>query len=388
MNILLVAMLDSVHTARWVSQFAESGISFTIFPSTPSRRVHSTLRTMRLKFNDQLVTIRPLDRFSAFPLGTLDLFIGRRLQGWRLRRLLKTESFDAIHLLETQHAGYLYLQSIRSVGKSLPVGLSVWGSDLAWFNKSKRHNKRIGKVLENTDLLFIECCRDIELALEFGYRGGFTPPIPASGGVASAEAFLAEQENLLPSERKKIVVKGYTGFVGRARTALRVIEKNANRLENYSIDVYSASFATVVRLWAMRRRTRLRIHGHRKKSLTHSEVLQLFRDARVSMAVSLSDGLPGSFREAVWTGAFPIESNGSCVNEWMTSSNDCIIVDPENIESISSALLRAIQDDTMVDNARTANRRLAEKFTTENIRELSLSQYARLWEIKELESYR
>jgi glycosyltransferase involved in cell wall biosynthesis len=301
---------------------------------------------------------------------------------------LKTESFDAIHLLETQHAGYLYLQSIRSVGKSLPVGLSVWGSDLAWFNKSKRHNKRIGKVLENTDLLFIECCRDIELALEFGYRGGFTPPIPASGGVASAEAFLAEQENLLPSERKKIVVKGYTGFVGRARTALRVIEKNANRLENYSIDVYSASFATVVRLWAMRRRTRLRIHGHRKKSLTHSEVLQLFRDARVSMAVSLSDGLPGSFREAVWTGAFPIESNGSCVNEWMTSSNDCIIVDPENIESISSALLRAIQDDTMVDNARTANRRLAEKFTTENIRELSLSQYARLWEIKELESYR
>jgi len=32
-RILIVAMLDSVHTFRWLSQFKDSEIDFIIFPS-------------------------------------------------------------------------------------------------------------------------------------------------------------------------------------------------------------------------------------------------------------------------------------------------------------------------------------------------------------------
>jgi len=39
-KILIVAMADSVHTARWLEQFENSGYEFLLFPSSPHRRVH------------------------------------------------------------------------------------------------------------------------------------------------------------------------------------------------------------------------------------------------------------------------------------------------------------------------------------------------------------
>ena len=42
-KILIVAMADSVHTARWLRQFDSDEIEFVLFPSTPHRRVHPAM---------------------------------------------------------------------------------------------------------------------------------------------------------------------------------------------------------------------------------------------------------------------------------------------------------------------------------------------------------
>ena len=42
-KILIVAMADSVHTARWLRQFDSDEIEFVLFPSTPHRRIHSLI---------------------------------------------------------------------------------------------------------------------------------------------------------------------------------------------------------------------------------------------------------------------------------------------------------------------------------------------------------
>jgi len=378
MRILIVAMCDSVHTARWISQLEGSGLSIVLFPSTPHRRLHPTITRMLSDPHSSLLRIRRSDRRLAFIFGLIDLLVAKRLQGWRLRRLIKGTGFDAVHLLETQHAGYLYLRAMSKVSHSLPVALSVWGSDFAWFSKFSRHRKRIAEVLALAKFLFIECRRDELLAREMGYSGECSQPIPASGGIGKLDMLKPLEALDRPSLRTSIVVKGYTGFVGKASTSILAVIQSANYLRGFTVHVYSCSLWMVAKLHLLRRKTGLDIRPYRKKSLSHEDVLTMFREARVSLSLSLCDGLPGSFREAAWAGAFPIESVGSCVDEWVADNQQVRLVDPQNLQSVVEALREALSNSNMVDQAWQKNAALATQLSTNEIVAKVLAEYNRV----------
>jgi len=325
-----------------------------------------------------LLCIRRSDRCLALAFGLIDLLVAKRLQGWRLRRLIKSTGFDAVHLLETQHAGYLYLRAMSRVSHPPPVALSVWGSDFAWFGNDPHHRERIAEVLTLVTLLFIECRRDELLARELGYLGDCSQPIPASGGIGRLDTLKPLEALDRPSLRTSIVVKGYTGFVGKASTSIRAVIQSANYLRGLTVHVYSCSLWMVVKLHFLRQQTGLDIRPYRKKSLSHEDVLKMFREARVSLSLSLCDGLPGSFREAVWTGAFPIESVGSCVDEWVTNKVQVRLVDPENLNGIVEALQEALNDSSLVDEAWRLNIALATQFSTNETVTKVLAEYRRL----------
>lgn len=378
MRLLLVAMCDSVHTARWIAQLEGSGFSIVLFPSTPHRRIHPVIDQMLRTNQPNFVEMRRIDRCLAFPLGLIDLLTSRRVQGWRLRRLLKNTHFDAVHLLETQHAGYLYRRAMSKSSYSLPVALSVWGSDFAWFIQDSRHRSRIAGVLASVTFLFVECTRDKILARQLGYSGECSRPIPASGGVGQLNTLTAFAALDRPSSRRSIVVKGYTGFVGQASVSIRAVVHNSALLRGFKIHVYSCSLWMVAKLKLVRKRTGLDIRPYRKKSLSHAEVLAIFREARVSLSLSLCDGLPGSFREAVWTGAFPIESIGSCVKEWASGEHQARLVDPKNLSDVSDALHSALTDSNMVDRAWKSNTALATQLSSDMITANVLVEYQRM----------
>jgi hypothetical protein len=50
-KILVVCMLDSIHTARWLSLFKEQKIDFFLFPSTPNRIMHNQIKQLINKSN-------------------------------------------------------------------------------------------------------------------------------------------------------------------------------------------------------------------------------------------------------------------------------------------------------------------------------------------------
>jgi glycosyltransferase involved in cell wall biosynthesis len=372
MKILLVAMCDSVHTARWIGQFEGQEVYFQLFPSTPNRRIHPRIADQMGKRSSSFVRLALTDRLLALPLGVLDLVLGNRLRSYRLARLIKSESWDAIHLLETQHAGYLFHATARRVESLPPVALSLWGSDLVWFGKFDSHRQKIFALLRHVDLIFLECRRDIALATDLGFTGRFTPPLPASGGISDVEGW---SPSTPPSERQAIVVKGYTGFVGKADVAMRVIKDLKEVILERPIHFYSASFVMTLRLKYMRLRSGLDLHVHRKKSLSHEQVLELFRSARVSLSLSLSDGLPGSMREAAWTGAFPIESAGSCVCEWTEDGAGVLLVDPQHPSEVANALVRALTDDDLVDRAASVNTHLIHQLDSKAVSTAALEQY-------------
>jgi glycosyltransferase involved in cell wall biosynthesis len=91
------------------------------------------------------------------------------------------------------------------------------------------------------------------------------------------------------------------------------------------------------------------------------ELLRHHGLSRISIGINLSDGVPNSLLEAMLMGALPIESEGSCANEWIEHEKTGFIVPPEDPQTIAGAIKAALWDDGLVDRAAVQNQRVIEE---------------------------
>jgi len=375
-KVLLVAMADSIHTARWLDQFRGEPIEFVLFPSSPHRRVHPKIKEMLASDEGVNLRIDGLLRRFALPMWAIDRFVDNRLRGVLLRKLIRREKPDILHAMETQGGGYILRRALNSVESVPRTILTLWGSDLYWFRQFPRHRKKIEKTLQLIDDLAMECHRDIYIARELGFEGRVIPPFPVTGGYDDA-AMYSSQNSEPPSKRTVILVKGHTRFVGKAEQGLYALKKIRRELKGFEIIVYSAD--TKARRLARRLRfmSGVTITCHKRGVFTHEEILDLLRRSRVFLGISLSDGISVSLQEALVTGAFPIQTNTSCADEWIIPGETGFLVSPYDTEAITHALLTALTDDTLVDSAAVKNRATANaRLSSDNIRQVAKLFYA------------
>ncbi len=344
-------MADSVHVARWLSQFVDQPIDFTLFPSSPHRKIHPTLKKLINSTSQQMsVAIMPSSmRWLAMPLSALDIPFRNFFRSHLLRLLIEVNSYDLIHVIELQHAGYLLLDT-KLAAKLPKVFITNWGSDIYWFEQFPKHKQKIIQLLEIASYYSAECQRDVEIVQRLGYTGATMPVIPNSGGINLDEL---PKNSLPPSQRTKIMIKGYTGFVGQALVALKACELAAAQLRGYELVIYSASIKSKIRALKLR-------HIHKvhvtilKKQTPHNEMLQRFSEARIYIGISLSDGISTSLLEAMAAGCYPIQTNTSCANEWQSSFNSIGIV-PLDAQSVASELIDKLGSDGFIDEAAARN---------------------------------
>ena len=350
-RILIVGMADSVHLARWLSQFSDQNIDFVVFPSSPHRRIHTILKNLILDTNSAMtVRILPTSmRWLAFPLSALDLPFRNWIRSRLLRGLIRKDSFDLIHVLELQHAGYLLLAT--KFARELPkVFITNWGSDIYWYEKFPKHKAKIIQLLQIASFYSAECQRDIEIVRRLGYTGITMPVIPNSGGIDLDQV---PKSSAPPSQRNKIMVKGYTGFVGQAIIALKACEAAADHLRGYQIVIYSASWKSRIRALKLKHVHKIQVTILKKRT-PHSEMLRYFSEARIYIGISMSDGISTSLLEAMATGCYPIQTSTSCANEWLSRDSGSIVnLSPENC--VQEALIEALISDEKVDQAAPGN---------------------------------
>lgn len=102
----------------------------------------------------------------------------------------------------------------------------------------------------------------------------------------------------------------------------------------------------------------------------------MFLRSRVAIGLSLSDGLPATVKEAMCTGAFPVQTDTSCAGEWFDADFGGLLVPPNDISAAAKAILRAINDDLLVDSAMNRNLTISEKrFSEINVVEMSRNIY-------------
>jgi len=374
-KILIVAMADSVHTARWLRQFDSDEIEFVLFPSTPHRRIHGLIGEHRQAKQISSLRISRFMTIGALPLGILDLLFNNYFRSKLLAREIKTFQPDIIHIMETQHSGYLAKKALKRSRTTSKVILSIWGSDLFWFQKFKRHRIKISSVLKMVDLLVMECNRDREIAAGLGFDGAFAANMPATGGLKTGS--LRERALEQPTvTRKLIAVKGYSAFVGLGTDALRVIELVEAEINEFSVIVYSAGLRTMWQSRRLRKSMGERLQVIRKHKLSNFEIEEMFLRSRVSLGLSLSDGLPATVKEAMCAGAIPIQTSTSCAGEWFADGIGGHLVNEADIQSAAEALLTVLRDDSFAHAASELNYQIAEqRFSEAKVREQSRSIY-------------
>jgi len=388
MRILIVAMANSIHTARWVDQLADQGWDIHLFPSTNSWvDIHPAVKNVTLHhtgFRNPSRNAKGV-QFEGVSLAWRAKDVWRRkvrkekdatrLQAERLASLVDRLLPDVIHSLEFQHAGYLTLEAKRRKGGFFPPWIATnWGSDIYLFGRLAEHAPKIREVLAGCDYYSCECLRDVALAKSFGFSGTVLPVFPNAGGFDLSEAASLRQQGPA-SGRRGIMLKGYQHWGGRALTGLRALERCSDLLAGYEVWVYSASpeVAIAAELFAESTGIRMTLLP---KDTSHSEILSRHGRARISIGLSISDAISTSFLEAMVMGAFPIQSWTSCADEWVEDGRTGLLVPPDDPDAVEAAIRKVLTDDGMVDRAMESNLGVAAlRLDRERIRPLAVGIY-------------
>jgi glycosyltransferase involved in cell wall biosynthesis len=260
---------------------------------------------------------------------------------------------DLIHSMEFQHAAYLVLAARDRVKEKFPLWLATnWGSDIFYFGTLPDHARQIRRVCEAIDLYSCECHRDLALGRKFGYRGPDLPVLPNSGGM-DIDHVLSLRDPAPPSKRKLIMVKGYDHFAGRAMISLAVLERFADRLQDYTIVMFSVGAKPRVRSLELAAAGTLKIKVI--DWATHDDILRHFGQARMYLGISISDAISTSVLEAMAMGAFPIQTDTSCCAEWFIDEKTGFAIPPDDFEKICERFATALTDDALVDAAAIEN---------------------------------
>jgi glycosyltransferase involved in cell wall biosynthesis len=376
-------MIESIHLAGAIDVYHGLGWEQHVFGSTAAGTCHPALHDVTIHAPRPLANhVPPSVRVAVrSPLAALRSEALRRLP--RLRRLLglglpfggglrdpgaaarlaevvDRVAPDLVVSHELQHAAYL-TQEARALLRSFPRwAVSNWGSDIALYRRLPDHRARLEAVLSAADDFHAECERDVAYARALGFRGRVLPVTPIAGGydVERSQTLRAPGPT---SARRTILLKGYQHWAGRSLVALRALARDPALLTGRRLVVYSASpdVQLAARLLAAETRVELELPGQ----LPHDDMLRLHGQARVSIGLSIGDGISQSFLEALLMGSFPVQSSTACACEWAQDGETAILVPPEEPEQVAHGLRRALTDDALVDaaarrNLETARRRL------------------------------
>ena len=377
-TIVVVGMLDSIHVARWMESVKHLPYRYVLFPSSPHRRIHPSLKSLlNSESMDFAIELSGLMRILALPLFILDQVFANRIRAWLLRRQIRSSGACLVHAIELQHAGYM--AQIACLNSDIPLYITNWGSDIYWFSQFKKHEFALRELLKRADYYSAECERDHKLASDLGFTGTYFPVVPNAGGISRGILENLAKTTIATSKRRIVLVKGYTNFVGRAAVALEALSLIEPELSEYEVVVYSATLRAQRIVRKIRKTTSLKIRSIPKKKLSHREMVALFSSARIYVGISDSDGISTSMLEAMATGCFPIQTNTACVTEWIEHGVSGFIVEKIDSELISRLLRMSLLDDELVDSAATANRETAEtRLDQVRIKQLVSSFYSEI----------
>ncbi len=311
----------------------------TASPSTSRRRWISSLRTVFLQ--------------ARYFLGPLTIPSAAR----PYQSLLHESQPDFVHALRIPYEGMLAAHT----PPEFPLVISIWGNDLTLHaGRSPWMRSYTRRALARADGLHTDAQRDMRLALAWGYPAGRPRlVVPTNGGI-DLQLIRSGQE-ALPSELAVLIPEGHTAVINprgiRAYTCTETFFKAIPLiLERRPQTTFlcpgmageRAALHWVHRLNLDRRTTLL-------PGLPQSQLWALFARAPISVSVTTHDGTPNTLLEAMACGSFPVAGDIESLREWIEPGVNGLLVDPHDPSALARAVLEALEDANLRQNARRHN---------------------------------
>ena len=228
--------------------------------------------------------------------------------------------------------------------------------------------ERIKSALKIADLYSAECKRDYLLAKLHGFSGQELPCIPNAGGFDQSEFNLPKVK---PSQRTGIVVKTYGGRFGRGNLAIEAVARILPKDPKTTVFFYSVTKDLEESVSRLKTSYPNRVNfSILSRPLSHEKLREIFLKSRIYIGCSISDGISTSFLEALTYGAYPIQTNTSCADEWLEKGAKASLV-PLKLNVIYDALEIALTNNELVDLAFSDNLNVArEELSAQKINEM------------------
>ncbi len=375
-KILLVGMIDSPHFNKWLTTMQSElpTKSILIFPSDrPHFKKSRIIKINKSKNTIKVFNLFPNKKLNFVCYYLLDVFFGLNWRAYFLAKFIGKHKPAIIHFHEMQHGAYIYnlIVTHRKVPNNSHNIISTWGSDLTLYSWVDSHEFQIRSSLSWANVLTAEKELEIEDASRLGFTGQFKAPVYITIGEKLIDNLNLEK----PSDRGLILLKGHQSNTGRALNALSAFEQIGKELKNFEVIVYSAPESVQIQVSYLKNRYGIDIKSIER--IPNNDMKELFLRARLSVSLSVSDGLPGVLVEAMQAGAFPIQSSNSAGKDFIVHGENGFLVEPWDIESIKECILAAINNNILVDRASEMNRQiLNEKYSlkegTQKLRKLYL----------------
>jgi glycosyltransferase involved in cell wall biosynthesis len=357
-RLLIVGIPPSIHLQRSTEALSDLGWDVHVVPCL-DQAWHEGFRDVTLHATDAVhldagPDVRLVDRTDALPRHrAVDL----RDRGELLASIIDDVRPDIVHAHQMTLSGVICdvaREHLVSSGRPFPRWIvSNWGSDVHLFGRHAPNRAELRRILAHCDAYWCECHRDVGLAWNQGFRGRVLPVLPIAGGF-DLDAVRALRTPGPRSRRRAIAVKGYGHWMARGHLLLDALVACGDLLAGRELVVYAGTDDIIERASGLQgfgaRVTVLR-------DVPHDEILAAHGRSRISIGLSLSDGISTSFLEAMAGGSFPIQSRTACADEWIVDGVTGLLVDPDDVRSVSTAIRRALTDDALVDDAAGPNDR-------------------------------
>lgn len=369
-RILFIGPGDSTHTHSWVDLLENEPFNVRVYvpPNLFSPPVNWKAKTYitayehgrpdpatRKRLIDSGKARRLVDRYLAQvrrqtwnPSRYAEEWLVQIIREWR-PHIVHTFSLEAAEFYDAVRRKY----DLVNAGKW--VLQARGGADLAWSHLDPALRDKIGGVLRACDQLLSDNTQNFRIARELGVREdqlSSIGTIPGTGGIDIKD--LGARWDGPPSSRRMILwPKVYEWPWSKALPIYEALKLCWDQIQPCEVEMLATTPDAKMYYWTLPEPMRQRCHL--RERVPRSEALSAMTRARVMLAPSLVDGTPNSMFEAMAAGALPIVSPLETIVPLVEDGRNVLFARNLYPEEIAAALVRAMTDDTLVDEAAQLN---------------------------------
>lgn len=360
MKILFVADCRSPIAQNWIRHFAARGdeiylASTFACPAGVDFPING-LEIIPVAFSALKKANQRPGSASARTLGLRTVFkqwfgpLTIRGAAQRLRGLIQQIRPDLIHAMRIPYEGMLAADA--STGR--PLIVSTWGNDFTLHAPSTGLMSHYTRwTMQVADALHTDCHRDLRLAREWGFsveKPGLV--IPGNGGVRS-DVFYPPAK---PVEEPVVInPRGFRPYV-RNDMFFKAIPLVLARQPNAKFFFASMAGESQATQWI--RELNISHAVQLLPPLPHAKMAEVFRRAQIVASPSIHDGTPNTLLEGIACGCFPVAGDLESIREWITPDENGLLFDSNNPQSISDAIVSALENKNLREKAAGLNQKI------------------------------